>query len=108
MTPVFEFNLRATKADGQNIRSERKPKNLFSMRQHVGVNRIHGGERIPGNIGIRDGDAEVFFKRDDEFQSVYGVEAESFRAKQGHVVLNLFFRGFEHQVLNHHGFDAVS
>jgi len=67
---------------------------------------IDGGEGVFRDVGVWDGDAELFFQGDHEFEGVDGVEPEAFGAEEGEVVGDLLAGDAEHEVFDHHFLDG--
>ncbi len=47
---------------------------------------VDGGEGVFGDVGVWDGDLELFFQGDYQFEGVDGIEAEAFGAEEGEIV----------------------
>jgi hypothetical protein len=68
--------------------------------------RIDGLQDFFGGSGVGDFDAEIFVETDHELQGIDGIEAEAAGAKEREVVTDFGGCYLQHEVFNHHCFDA--
>ena len=66
------------------------------MRQHVFVDGIHSGQRLPRRLGIRHTDAKLFLQRNHEFQRIDRIQPETAGTEKRQIVSDLVFRDLQH------------
>ncbi len=72
------------------------------------MNRVHGTQRLGGDLGIGHADAEDFFHAYHQLERIDGIKAQPARPEERKVVPDLFSRRLEHQILDQHFLDALA
>jgi len=70
------------------------------------MDRVHVAKHFRGNFRIRHAYTKVFFQANGEFERIDRIETDSVWSKQWRIIRDLIGRDLQHQILDHHFFDA--
>lgn len=103
-----QSRVKVVQRGGETDRSAGRCGSGLAVRHHVVVQRVDGGERLAGDVGVGQGDAEALLQRDGQLERVDRIQPEPVRAEERQIVGDLLLRHLEHQVLDHHLFDGFA